>query len=738
MGHRFWQSIETGAEKALSFLLSHKDNMAEKETSFWEMLGELSWEMKQPEQSLSAYSVAWKSGSTGVVLAERLIQLNRDLGKPEEAIATGEEAYRRFDQPRWLLLSMDAANQARLSSQLSRLLKIAESKESQFLDSEMYWLMQAQLQTHEGKAELAVKHYLQALKVNPASTTAKEGVLWSLIGLNDKRALRTYVKTWQPEASKKQALWGVYGLALVKAGQNKEALPWFERKSKTNPDDYLWLLTYADALTRAGRVDTAGQLRKYVLFNLRSRFKQIENESSAKIKELLRPEYLALVREMEGANADVSILKRFLAKGYDDPGVQELLVAAYLSQENYAAARYWLLREHIERQETPAWQRLALALGENDRATVERILENEDDKLSNFNRMEALRRLDRNEEALALTYSLLGAHKESAATQTYLFNVRDDLIAKTSRQVTGGIEYKTLGNINFVESRARFSLPYLRGALWAEVKHNLLDSTEPGIILPARNEVDITAEYKHPWREGIFQANVGGNLREVDSLPHGAVRVNQALTGRVKANFRLAVNEMSHETGALRALGKKDTILFGLSAQLPQQTFFHVDVDGHRYETRGGSNLGKGYKVQMILGRSLLSGFQDWQVRLQGSWESNQLAAALPSDLSGLLSPSLSNVQTLIPKKFALMGIGTSFRYGPSDQGVLRRPFILVDAWVGGVWPANDLGYNGRLSMGTSLFGPDILSAGAFYSNVQGGRTDQAFAGVGLQYSFRF
>ena len=84
------------------------------------------------------------------------------------------------------------------------------------------------------------------------------------------------------------------------------------------------------------------------------------------------------------------------------------------------------------------------------------------------------------------------------------------------------------------------------------------------------------------------------------------------------------------------------------------------------------------------------------------------------------------------------MGIGTSFRYGPSDQGVVRRPFILADAWVGGVWPANDLGYNGRLSMGTSLFGPDILSVGAFYSNVQGGRTNQPFAGVGVQYSFRF
>ena len=58
------------------------------------------------------------------------------------------------------------------------------------------------------------------------------------------------MKTWRADASKKQALWGVYGLALVKVGQNKEALPWFERKSKTSPDDYLWLLTYADALTK--------------------------------------------------------------------------------------------------------------------------------------------------------------------------------------------------------------------------------------------------------------------------------------------------------------------------------------------------------------------------------------------------------------------------------------------------------------------------------------------------------
>ncbi|WON73993.1 tetratricopeptide repeat protein [Nitrosospira sp. Is2] len=726
------------SEKALSMLLSHKDDMTAKETHFWEILGELSWELKQPEHSLSAYSVMWKSGNANVVVAERLIQLTRDMGRPEDAIAIGEEAYLRFDQSRWLLLAMDAANQAGSSAQLKRLLKTARSKESQFLDSEMYWLMQAQLQTHESRTDAAIQHYQQALNVNPASTTAKEGILWNLIAQNDKRALRSHVKAWRPDASKNQALWGVYGLALVKVGQHKEALPWFERKSRISPDDYLWLLTYADVLGRAGRADAAWRLRKYVLFNIRSRLKQIKEGSISKFKDLLRPEYMALVRDMEGANADISILKQFLDKGYDDPGVQELLVASYLTQENYTAARYWLLQEHIARQETPAWQRLALALAENDRVVAERILENDNDQLTDFNRMETLKRLDKNEEALALTYKLLASHKEPTTVQTYLFNVRDDLIVKTSKQVAGGIEYKTLGDINFVESRVRLNVPYGRGLLATELKHNLLDSSNPGITLPARNELDIMTEFKHPLREGLFQVNLGGNLRDVDSLVYGAARVSQDVTNRLKASLRLGVNEMSHETGALRALGKKDTILLGVSAQLSQQTFFNVDIDGHRYASRDGGSLGKGYKLQMILGHSLLRGIQDWQIRLQGSWENNQLAATLPSDLSGLLSPSLSNVQTLIPKKFALMGIGTSFRYGPSDQGVLRRPFILADAWVGGVWPANDLGYNGRLSMGTSLFGPDILSAGAFYSNVQGGRTDQAFAGVGVQYSFRF
>ncbi|HJT51564.1 MAG TPA: tetratricopeptide repeat protein, partial [Nitrosospira sp.] len=739
VGHEAELTWKNGhPEKALSTLLSNKNKAAPKDTYFWEVLGKLSWELKRPEHGLTAYRILWDSGKGDALVAERLIQATRDMGRPEESIAVGKEAYNRFGQPRWLLLSMDVANQAGLSDELKRLFKVAKSKESEFVKTEMYWLMQAELNTRESRPDIAIKDYSEALKVNPASATAKEGILWNLIGKNDKPALRSYIKTLQSEASKNPSLWGPYGTALAKVGENKEALPWFERKAQISPDDYLWLLSYADVMSKAGHTDAAWRLRKHVLFSLRSRLNEIEKTSEKKIKELLRPEYLNLLRDMEGANTDVTILKKFLAKGYDHPSVHELLMAAYLSQENYPAARYWLLQEHIARQDTPAWQRLSLALGENDLATAEQILESENDRLSDFNKMETLKRLDRNEEALSLTYKLLESYKAQPAVQSSLFNVRDELIVKTSKQVTGGFDYKTLGNINFTESRARFSVPYRRGVLATEVKHTYLNSTDPNIILPANNEVDIAAEYKHPFRQGTVQMNVGGNIRAVDSLVYGGARVSQDISSRVKANLRVGVNELSHETGALRALGKKDTLLLGVSTQLSQQTFLNVDIDGHRYSTREGNTLGRGYKVQAVLGHSLLRGIQDWQVRLQGSVEQNDLTRGLPSDLVGVLNPTLPGVETLIPREFALMGMGTSFRYGATDQGVVRRPFVLGDAWTGYVWPANDLGYNGRLSMAVSLFGPDILSAGAFYSNVQGGRTNQAYAGIGMQYSIRF
>jgi len=726
------------AEKAFDLLLKHHEQVTNEEMHFWEFFGELSWHLERHDYALIAYNSLWDSDAADVLVAERLIQLMRDLDKPEKSIDISIVAYSHFNQPRWLLLAMDVANQIGSLAELKRLMKIASSNEQEFQDSEMYWLLRAQLDVSQNKPEIAVKHYQQALIVNPASISAKAGILWILIDQNDKESLQSYTKAWNQDAFENASLWGAYGLALAKIGQNQAALPWLKRQSQVSSNDYLWSLTYADILNKAGHADKSWRLRKHVLVNLRSHFNKAEKFSDKDIKKFLYPQYLALVREMKGGNTEAHILRNFLEKGYSDPDVRELLVAAYLSQENYSAARYWMLKNHIDRLKTPAWQRLTLALKENNVATVEHILENESDNLTKFNKIEVLKHLNRDKEALALTYELLDSHNGQSSLQIPLYNSRDELVAKLSRQIAGAIDYKSFGGINFTESQVRLSAPYLRGRLATELKHTLLDSSRSDITLPVENEVDILTKFEQPLRDGKFHANLGGNFRSDESLAYGAVKFSQSVTNNMHASLRLGVNEISYESGALRSLGAKDTILLSLSSQLTRQTHLQFDIDGHRYLTRQGSTLGKGYKMQGILGSSLLTGAQDWQVRLQGTWESNDLKQNLPSELKGLFGPSASSVETLILPNFGTLGMGTTFRYGPHDQGILRRPFIHGDVWAGWVWPANVVGYNSRAAMGISLFGSDILSVGGFYSNVQGGRAGQAFSGVNFQYSVGF
>jgi hypothetical protein len=721
------------AKAAYSLLVLNQKRATANETEFWQLSADLSWELEQSDNALLAYKTLWKSETANELTAERIIQLLKDKAQAQYAIATAGEAYQRFNKPRWLLLAMDTAIQFGLWENVRQLLQTAEADKKQFQPLEMYWLTHAQLNNHDQHPQLVLANYQQALVVNPASVIAREGVLWTLIDQHDNQRLASFLQLWQQDAMTAPSLWGVYGLGLSKLGKNEQALSWFERKTNRNHDDYLWLLTYADTLDKANRVDAALLLRQYVLFNLRAKFQQKE---SAK---LLQPAYLALFRTMEGADSEEKILHQLSTKGMEDPMVRELVIASYLSQENFEAARYWLLRAHAARLKTPVGQRLALALADNDQATLADILNNESEQLTQLDRVEPLKQLNRTDEALAVLDNYLQTSDDIGANQVGLYRYRNELAVQQSSQLVLGGDTKSLGSLDITQSQARFTLPLSKNALAFQVRHNHLNSIDRELALPASNEIDLFLEGKYPFQSGLqLQANVGTNLQNQQSIIYGSMGLTSKINNFLDANIRLGIHELSTETAALRALGDKDKLSLTLSTKLTQQSFFQVGVDGHRYLTRQGSLLGVGYKVETILAYTLLRASPTWQVRLQGSWESNRLQDTIPAELrSSLLSPS-ANMETIIPKSYGTVGVGTTFRYNLSEQDIPRQPYLLVDFWAGWAVPANVLTYNGRIGAGISLFKADVLSVGAFYGNVQGGQPNTAYQGIEAQYTIRF
>ena len=165
------------------------------------------------------------------------------------------------------------------------------------------------------------------------------------------------------------------------------------------------------------------------------------------------PEFLALIREVEGTEFEEKIMQNFSTKGMDDPKVQELTIAFYLSRKNYDAARFWLLRAQAKGQPTPAWQRLALALADNDQKTAADILNKEGDKLTPIDRVETLKRINKPDDALKLLDNYLQTSDSIGIEQRDLYQYRNALAIQQSSQVDMGFNFTSLGILDITQSQ---------------------------------------------------------------------------------------------------------------------------------------------------------------------------------------------------------------------------------------------------------------------------------------------
>ncbi len=257
-------------DEALQLLLDVQADASDDKVAYWKLLGAQGWTLDRAAPALTAYRILWRTDSADALDAERLIHLARHANQPREAVTVAEAAFRRFDQPRFLLLGIDVAIAGDAWSDVVRLMETARLEQQRFQDTEMYWLQEAMLAVHAGRHEAAQAHYQRAMQLNPASVPARVGMLWLLVETNDTRRLPAYLQRWEADALNEPALWGVYAYALTKLGRTKRALPWYQRQAKANPEDSALLLSYSQTLAEAGKTDAAWRLRRHVLRQLRS------------------------------------------------------------------------------------------------------------------------------------------------------------------------------------------------------------------------------------------------------------------------------------------------------------------------------------------------------------------------------------------------------------------------------------------------------------------------------------
>ncbi|TAM09490.1 MAG: tetratricopeptide repeat protein [Nevskiaceae bacterium] len=346
---------------------------------YWNALASLAWQRDDVPMAITSYrwlnQHAEKGFDTGDGL--RLVKAELRTRDYEAATRTVLQSWPQATTPDLLLMALGGDLQAGRIDLAASLLAAARTRPGLVTNSATYWALRGVYADQRGDYATARAAYEQSLQLAPDDVDVRQAFLGVLIAQNDTATLRTVLPRWKAEAESAPTLWSTYAQGWTTLGQPLQALPWYARYLKAHPDDYLWLLNYADALDAARRFESAYRIRLYALTQLRPKvWASARRVETADERDRDR-HVISAQQALLGNPADARWLMRVIdGRTLESMSRNDiaLLVDWHLAANQPAYARFWLLRAQMHRMRLPMYQQLSVALAANDHAAIGRIL----------------------------------------------------------------------------------------------------------------------------------------------------------------------------------------------------------------------------------------------------------------------------------------------------------------------------------------------------------------------------
>ena len=705
--------------------------------AFWQTYADLAWECGAQEEALANYAQVWSAGAQSAQVPERLMAGYSAHGATDAAVAVGVDAYLRLDHPRWLLLAMDTAAQAQRWDLLRTVSDQAQGSEARFADSEMYWLLQAHLARHDHDPVRAHAAYTQALALNPQADATRVQLVWTALETGEDLLLLSELAQWQDQAQDNADYWHAYAMGRLRLKQLPASVHWFGKAVQAQPDDIAFQSAYLqtlfsevwDAAPPDGKTGLLEQLKTMLIA-------PGAEPHPKKLAVLLNLE--SLVRAQGGADSADAVLADMLAAGYDDAEIYRRLVDSSLARNNTGNATEWLQRAQLRQHTLPAYQSLAVALNRKDLSAISLLLQERGDELGSADRVSALRRLQRNTQALALAEQAL--LQEPIDTGGRLAAHRDALRVQQRSDFELGYSVRDLSDLLVQRAEASASFALEAGRVRLRLAHNTLSGDDVHVSTTGiRDENDVALTTETLLQDDPLRFTIGANARTDKDLFYADLDWTRALTTATSVRVGASVHSLSDLSPALRLVGSQDKLTLGLSSTLSQTLDGRLAVAAHQFTTRSGASLGQGYRAEGALEKTLVQGSPSWRVRVAGSTENNILADALPPELVGTVLLPPVRIDDVVPRNFSTLGAGATLQIG-TREGATRQTYGLLDVWAGRQWPASESAYAVRASMHipVSANGRGVVRLEAHYTNVMDGTSDKPDRGIGVVWQHSF
>ncbi len=736
--------------EALTVLTEQQDKAPLDDFHYWETLGDIAWDLQEDAVSRQAYETLFQHKELSAFELERYVWLVKG-DDPQLGIQLAQYGWQRFFKVGFFLLGVDILQEEKEWDALARMLEDVTESQLRILEPhQQYWLVRAEVFSRKGDLERAFEAYQEALRHEPHSPVIRLAMLWLLIDGQQLEQLHSLLVKWEKSAAADSRFWSAFATAYMLLGQPLQALPYFEQKFQESPHDYLWVLYYADVLELTGQRSHAWELRQYAWVTLR---KEAQSSDDLDWNRDVMLVYGRLALTRESGDRVLALFLRLLRQ-QPDAATKELILSWYLSREKYDPARFWLWRYYARQLSKPNFASLALALIDNNKVVLDRLLSEKSHSLDRLQQVEAAKRLRRDQ----LVQTLASEGVESSPTPDLYARVLSDSVLShmaspldTHQQLS--LTAQLWSGVPHVNTRFRFQN---RSPLVFQQIEQLWN-------VPLGRGIEFHPFISHGWQHntdrkvfrrvpradtrigGYLQWNMGPVLGEFSLYHRQALSAFVSLRGRTQltwggrttSEFLIGRNLEADISVGMLVGGVQDLLRMNHTYQVSKWDTAFLQFDYPRFYSQDRRFLGQGIAVEGAWSHRLRLAYPDITFRLSGNWQRYSRRQEVSGKLPRLFSSQHSSipVSNVLPKTFSQIELGagvgesTFFSYGKNI-----RPFLF-----GGVNlnPETSVGANISGGIKGSVIGQDQLSLYGRY--LRGGfRQDSTVTEWGLQYQLWF
>ena len=716
----------------------------------WRFTGELAESRERNPLAIAAFRKLVATPDASIGDYDALIRLLQPA-QPLEAARVSLLAWERHHEPRQLIQALNLYSNHNQWDEFGRVLKqldATSNSTSKSLDelrrTPQFLRLAGGYHHSAGRFAQARQYYEEGLRIAPQSSDMRQALLWLLIDGNDARSIRELLarheSAWSADEDLHEALAAAYqALSLPQVALTRYLTP----HAAAHQADFLWLMNYADALEQNQEADRAWRLRRQLL----SREWQAMRQGTTRLSRAqaqqrwLTEEGLDATRRIartrlilmqKPGDAAQEVLRELLrldrdAQGNFSNAAAETAIGWLQDAGQYSAERGFLrhqyARSQSQRANRPLWAEITLALAEDDKAATGQLLQQFDERLPRYDRINAAAAVG----DIRLAQSAAFETQESQPEDNPLhLQLSDNLLAFSDHAGTR-MAHRQLGAID--ESQVDAQLHWAispRMSLELDLSRIRRSVTAQNQLRDAVNE-DIAAlllRWRHADGETLVRAaSRSGYVHTTPlSLEHEQ-RIDNRLTLRGELGWHLR----SEESLLLRMGGMKTRVAGQLRYQATRQDSLLLSQWAEQYRLQTGAEVGRGRHTAVEYTHAYRQ--EAPTLEFGAFWSNHRFERRHPMFLGqqGLdfqqrfLPPGVGamGMDTFLPESFQYYGLraSTNMRY-EQDYTRALRPYASVSLTRHSLL---GMGYDLHLGLAGSVLGPDHLrlSFGLSKSGVQ-------------------